>query len=47
MSSLISVVIPYFNQPDFLQPCLGSLARQKFDLSRAEILVVEWFDGTA
>jgi glycosyltransferase involved in cell wall biosynthesis len=38
---LISVVIPHLNQPDHLRRCLDSLATQRFDLSRVEIIVVD------
>jgi glycosyltransferase involved in cell wall biosynthesis len=38
---LISVVIPHLNQPDHLRVCLDSLARQTFDMSRVEIIVVD------
>ena len=38
---LISVVIPYLNQPDSLLLCLGSMDQQKFDMTRVEVIVVD------
>lgn len=40
-SPIISVVIPYLNQPDHLPACLDSLRRQTLDLSLVEIIVVD------
>ena len=38
---IISIVIPHLNQPDFLRNCLNNLAAQNFDMTRAEIIVVD------
>lgn len=40
-TAAISVVIPHLNQPDHLRSCLQSLARQAYDMSRVEVLVVD------
>lgn len=40
-TAVISVVIPHLNQPDHLRSCLQSLARQAYDMSRVEIVVVD------
>ena len=36
----ISVIIPHFNQPDFLARCLASLAAQTGDVPAHEVIVV-------
>lgn len=38
---LISVVVPYLNQPEYLDNCLQALGRQTFDLKQFEIIVVD------
>jgi GT2 family glycosyltransferase len=37
----ISVVIPHYNQPDLLDRCLASLARQDISRDRFEVMVVD------
>jgi glycosyltransferase involved in cell wall biosynthesis len=37
----ITVIIPHLNQPDFLRRCLQSLAGQAYDLSLADVIVVD------
>jgi glycosyltransferase involved in cell wall biosynthesis len=41
MTKSISVIIPHFNQPTFLEKCLQSLAAQSFGRERFEIIVVD------
>ena len=40
----VSVVIPVFNRPDFLERCLASLIQQDFPLADMEIFVCD--DGS-
>jgi glycosyltransferase involved in cell wall biosynthesis len=37
----ISIIIPHLNQPELLAKCLARLQEQSFDMSRAEIIVVD------
>src|ERR1700716_3775527 len=38
---LISIIIPYLNQPDGLEACLGSLFSQTLEHSAFEVIVVD------
>lgn len=37
----VSIVIPTFARPDGLRACLNGISRMRFDLSRAEVIVVD------
>lgn len=39
--NLVSVVVPTYNRPDFLERCLEALLAQDFDHTRYEILIVD------
>jgi GT2 family glycosyltransferase len=41
MTAAISVIVPHFNQPAFLEKCLQSLAVQSFGRERFEVIVVD------
>jgi glycosyltransferase involved in cell wall biosynthesis len=41
MNPLVSIVIPTYNRPTLLSRCLQALTRQRVDLSRVEVLVVD------
>jgi GT2 family glycosyltransferase len=41
MSPEISIIVPHLNQPEHLAALIGSLYAQRFDMARAEVIVVD------